>query len=146
MYHHNHVTRLSTTVLNVPPQPRHPAVYHSPECTTTTTSPSCLPQSYTYQHVLKDVTRMTSSVAIFFWATISKTVRRMLSDGCLSVGPVCNFGVLWPDSLMDQDETWHAGRPRPWPHCVRWETSSPSRRGTPLMFGPYLLCLNGWMD
>ena len=21
---------------------------------------------------------------------------------------------------MDQDETWLAGRPRPWPHCVRW--------------------------
>ena len=20
---------------------------------------------------------------------------------------------------MDQDETWHAGRP--WPHCVRWK-------------------------
>ena len=19
---------------------------------------------------------------------------------------------------MDQDETWHAGTPRPWPHCV----------------------------
>ena len=21
---------------------------------------------------------------------------------------------------MDQDESWHAGRPRPWQHCVRW--------------------------
>jgi len=35
---------------------------------------------------------------------------------CLSV---CNVGVLWPNSWMDQDETWHAGRPWPWPHCVR---------------------------
>jgi len=26
---------------------------------------------------------------------------------------------------MDQDETWHAGRPWPWPHCVRWGPSSP---------------------
>ena len=22
---------------------------------------------------------------------------------------------------MDQDETWHGGRPRPRPHCVRWD-------------------------
>jgi len=21
---------------------------------------------------------------------------------------------------MDQGETWHLGRPLPWPHCVRW--------------------------
>ena len=21
---------------------------------------------------------------------------------------------------MDLDEPWHAGRLRPWPHCVRW--------------------------
>jgi len=27
---------------------------------------------------------------------------------------------------MEQDETWHAGRPRPWPHCVRWGSSSSS--------------------
>jgi len=38
---------------------------------------------------------------------------------CLSVCPVCNVGVLWPNGWTDQDETWHAGRPRPWPHCVR---------------------------
>jgi len=39
---------------------------------------------------------------------------------CLSVlsCPVCDVGVLWPKSWMDQDETWHAGRPRPWPHSV----------------------------
>jgi len=24
---------------------------------------------------------------------------------------VCDVGVLWPNGLMDQDETWHAGRP-----------------------------------
>ena len=42
----------------------------------------------------------------------------------------------WPNGLTDQDETWHAGRPRPWPHCVRWRTSSPSpKRGTALNFG-----------
>jgi len=41
---------------------------------------------------------------------------------CLSV---CNFGVLWPNGWTDQDETWLVGRPRPWPHCVRWGPSSP---------------------
>jgi len=29
---------------------------------------------------------------------------------CLSV---CDVGVPWPNGWMDQDETWHAGRPRP---------------------------------
>ena len=56
------------------------------------------------------------------WATICKTVCPMLSIHCLSVlsvCPVCNVCVLWPNGSMDQDETKHAGRPRPWPHCVR---------------------------
>jgi len=30
---------------------------------------------------------------------------------------------------MDQGETWHAGSPRSWPHCVRWEPSSPPLKG-----------------
>jgi len=49
---------------------------------------------------------------------------------------------------MDQDETWPAGRPRPWRHCIRWEPSSPPLNGhSPLpMFGSYLLWPNGWMD
>jgi len=58
----------------------------------------------------------------------------MVLDGspilfCLSVCPVlfvCDFGVLWPNSWMDQDETYHRGRPRVRPHCVRWGPSSPS--------------------
>ena len=41
---------------------------------------------------------------------------------------------------MDQDETWHAGRPRPWPHRVRWGPSSRSPKwAQPPIFGPYLL-------
>jgi len=58
------------------------------------------------------------------------TVRPMLWDRCLSVCPVCNVDVLWPNSWMDQDETLHGGRPRPWPHCVRWGLSSPSEKGS----------------
>ena len=55
---------------------------------------------------------------------------------CLSVSPVCNVGVLWPNGWTDQDETWHAGRPRPRPHCVTWGPSSPSLKGAqPPIFG-----------
>ena len=60
-----------------------------------------------------------------------KTVCPMLSDCCLScpVCLVCDVGVLWPNCWTHQDETWHAGRPRPWPHCVRWGPRSPSPKG-----------------
>jgi len=67
---------------------------------------------------------------------------------CLScaVCPVCDVGALWPNGGMNQDETWQAGRPRPWPHCVRWGPRSPSPKGAqPPIFGPYLLLPNGWM-
>ena len=61
---------------------------------------------------------------------------------------VCNVGVLWPNGLMDQDETWRVGRPRPWRHCVRWGPSFPvPQRGTaPPIFGPCLSWPNRWMD
>ena len=32
-----------------------------------------------------------------FWATVCKTVRRMLSVRCLSVCPVCDVRALWPN-------------------------------------------------
>ena len=41
------------------------------------------------------------------------------------VCPVCSVRALWPNGWTDQDETWHAGRPRPCPHCVRWGPSCP---------------------
>jgi len=75
----------------------------------------------------------------------------MISDHCLSVPSVClscDVRALWPNSWTDQDETWHAGRPRPWPHSVRWGPSSPSFKGaeTPI-FDPYLaVAPNGCMD
>ena len=46
--------------------------------------------------------------------------RSVVLSVCLSVTLV--YRVLWP---MDQDETWHGGRPRPRSHCVRWRPSSP---------------------
>jgi len=45
-----------------------------------------------------------------FSATVCKTVRPMLSDR-RPVSSVCDVGVLWPNGWMDQDETWHGGRP-----------------------------------
>jgi len=71
-----------------------------------------------------------------FWATVCKTVSPVLSFHCLSVClsypvclSVCDVGVSWPNGWMNQDETWRAGRPRRWPHCVRWEPSTPSPKG-----------------
>ena len=81
-----------------------------------------------------------------FWTTVCKTVRRMLSDRCLSVCPVsllsdCNVGVLCPNGWMDQDETWHADRPRPWPHCVRWGLMQlPSPKGHSPQFSAHICC------
>ena len=87
-----------------------------------------------------------------FWATVCKTVRPMLSDRCLSymsvclsVCPVCDVGVLWPNGWMDQDETWHAGRPRPWPHCVTWGSSSPPPKGRTPNFRP-ISVVPKWLD
>ena len=88
---------------------------------------------------------------------------------CLSCLFVCDVGVLWPNGWTDQDRTWHAGKTRSWPHCVRWESSSPPQRGTasifrpisvvtkwlprkkvtaPTQFLPMSFCAwpNGWMD
>jgi len=51
---------------------------------------------------------------------------------------LCDVVVLWPNCWTDQDETWHADRPRPWPHCVRWGPSSPSPKWTaPKFWAPF---------
>jgi len=33
--------------------------------------------------------------------------------------------LLWPNRWIDQGATWYQSRPRPRPHCVRWEASPP---------------------
>ena len=43
--------------------------------------------------------------------------------------PIFGPCLLSPNGWIDQDETWRAGRPRPWPHCVRREHSSPPPKG-----------------
>jgi len=67
----------------------------------------------------------------------------MLSDRCLVLS-VCDVGVLWPNGWMDQDETWHAGRPQPRPHCVRWGPSPP--KSTASQSSAYVCCIQvvGW--
>jgi len=79
----------------------------------------------------------------------------MLSDRCLSSLSVC-LSVLScllrsctvAKRWTDKDETWHARRPRPWPHCVRLEPNSPPPKGhnPHPIFGPCLLRPNGCMD
>ena len=56
---------------------------------------------------------------------------------------------MWPNSWMDQGETWHAHRPRPWPHCVRWGPSSPPLKGhTPSQFSAHICCgqMAAWIN
>ena len=82
-----------------------------------------------------------------FWATVCKTVRRMLSVRCLSVCPVCNVRALWPNGWTDQDETWHAGRPRHGHIVIDGDPATPPSNGhSSPIFGPYLFRPNGCMD
>ena len=63
---------------------------------------------------------------------------------CLSV---CNVGVLWPNGLTDQDETWQAGRPRPGHIVLDGDPAPLPQRGTaPTIFDPYPLRPNGCID
>jgi len=124
----------------------HPRNYHHrPKCQNKQSS--ILPLWLNFQ--VKSQRR--SNFVSIFWATVCKTVCPMLSDRCLSVCrsclSVCNVGVLWTNGLTDQDETSHAGRPWPWPHCVTWGPSSPSPKGEkPPIFGQYPLRPNGCID
>jgi len=45
--------------------------------------------------------------------------------------PLPIFGPcpLWPNCWMDQDGTWHGGRPWCRPHRARWRPSSPPQKG-----------------
>ena len=65
------------------------------------------------------------------------------------IAPPQIFGpcLLWPNGWMDQDGTWHGGRPQPRRLCVRWGPSPLSKKGahpSPI-FGKFLLCPKGWM-
>jgi len=53
--------------------------------------------------------------------------RTVVYLSCLSV---CDIGILWPNSRMDQDAIGYGGRPRPRPDCVRWGPSSSTEMDT----------------
>jgi len=64
---------------------------------------------------------------------------------CLSV--TSDVGVLWSNGWIDQDETWHGGRPRPRRHCVRLEPWSAQKGGTAPPILAYVYCgqTAGWI-
>jgi len=80
-----------------------------------------------------------------FYRTLSVLYCPLLSV-CL---PVCDVGVLW------QTVGWikmklgmpYAGRPRPWPHYVRWEPSSPPPKGHSPQFSGHICSgqVAGWI-
>jgi len=74
-----------------------------------------------------------------FWATVCKTVRPMLSDRC-PVLSVCNVGVLWPNGWPDQDETWHAGRPRPGHIVLDGDPAPPAPKRHSPQFSAHICC------
>ena len=62
----------------------------------------------------------------------------MLSDrclSCLSCLSVCDVGVLWPNGMTDQDETWHAGRPRPGHIVLDGDPLTPPQSANPQFLG-----------
>jgi len=71
--------------------------------------------------------------------------RTVVCPVCLSV---CDVGLLSPNGWMDEDETWHGGRTRPWPHCVRWGLSfSPKGHIPPFQILAHVCCgqTAGWI-
>ena len=74
---------------------------------------------------------------------------RMQNDACFwaivcRLLCVLSVGVLWPNGWMDQDESWHGGRPWPRPHRVKWGLGFPPEGAQPPpIFGPCLLKPNG---
>ena len=60
-------------------------------------------------------------------------------DGVYS--PIFGPCLLWPNGWMDQDGTWHGGRPWSRPHCARWGSSSPPQKGgRSTQFWAYFYC------
>jgi len=88
----------------------------------------------------------TENFLVCHWATVCKNSSPYaISPLSCPVCPLFDVGVLWPNGWTDQDETWYAGRPRPWPHCVRWGPSSPSPKGArPPNFRPISIAVK-WL-
>ena len=63
--------------------------------------------------------------------------------------PIFHPRLLWPNGCMDQDATWHGGRPRPMRHCVPMWTSYTQKKGHIHLtqFLAHVCCgqMAGWM-
>jgi len=70
----------------------------------------------------------------------------MLSDH-FPVCPDCNVGVLCPNGWVDQDETWHAGRPRPGHTVLDGDPAPPLPKGHSPQFSAHIRCsqMAGWI-
>jgi len=68
---------------------------------------------------------------------------KFICAGFACVRIICGPYLLWPNGWMDQDETWHGGRPRPLPHCVRCGYSSPSLKGAQWLMSVVAKWLDG---
>ena len=62
----------------------------------------------------------------------------------LSVCPVCDIGLLWPNGWMHQDGTWHGGRPRPGYIVL---DGDPKKKGRNPKFSAHVYCgqTAGWI-
>jgi len=54
--------------------------------------------------------------------------------------PIFGSCLLWPNHWVDQHETWHAGRPRPWTHCVLDGDPAPTPKGHRPQFLACICC------
>jgi len=68
--------------------------------------------------------------------------------GHMTDPPLFGPRLLWPNGWVDQDATWQRGRPRPRPHCVRWDPAPPPKRGHSFpLFSAHVYCgqTAGWI-
>jgi len=49
--------------------------------------------------------------------------------GAVPPPPIFGPCLLWPNGGMDQDGTWHGGRPQPRRLCVKWDPAPSTKRG-----------------
>jgi len=90
-----------------------------------------------------------SNAEFGFWATVSKTVRPMLSDRCTVCLSACPLLSCLSQSVtfvycgqtverIKMKLGMQVGRSRPWPHCVRWGSSYPSPKGHSPQFSAHI--------
>ena len=54
--------------------------------------------------------------------------------------PIFGPCLLWPDGRMDQDGTWHGGKPLSRPYCARWGPNSFHQKDAEPQFSAHFYC------